>query len=66
MTSLQAPTLSTGCCSFQFMLAYTVKALTELMGAANLLGVAICVITDQPEEGCDVWLQPHATVGDDV
>ena len=38
----------------------------ELMGAANLLGVGICVITDQPGEGCDVWVQPHATVSDDI
>ena len=38
----------------------------ELMGAENLLGVGICVITDQPGEGCDDWMQPHATVNDDI
>ena len=39
----------------------------EIVAAANMLEVTICIVTDQPEPNADIWIQPsHPPVTDDV
>ena len=38
----------------------------ELIAAANMLGVAICIVCDQPKQCCDTWVQPTTTISNDV
>ena len=37
------------------------------MAAANVLGVCICIITDQLDtSSCDIWVQPVNSINDEI
>ena len=38
----------------------------EIVAAANIIKVAICVVTDYPQPFCDVWIQPAVAISNDV
>ena len=38
----------------------------EIVAAANMFKVAICIVTDRPQQPCDAWIQPAVAISDDV